>query len=80
MLLPKFEIPKTSRPRFTFHDTSINEASNIDKDTVQILISKLIDSNIITVKETKQGQKSLFLTKYTTVIPTEDITQFPLVK
>ena len=31
-----------------FHDISRNETSNIDKDTVQIFISKLIDSNVIT--------------------------------
>ena len=64
MLLSKFEIPK-KRPDFEsiFHDISRNEFSNIDKDTVQILISKLTDSNVITVKETKQGQKSLFLAK-----------------
>ena len=55
-----------------FHDISRNEASNIDKDTGEILISKLIDSNVITVKKTKQGQKSLFLTKDATAIPTED--------
>ena len=58
----------------TLHDISRNEASNIDKDTVQILISKLIDSNVITVKKTKQGQKSLFLTKDATAVPTEDNT------
>ena len=28
---------RTSRPRFYFHDISRNEASNIDKDKVQIL-------------------------------------------
>ena len=39
----------------TFHDISRNEAANIDKDTVQILISKLIDSNVITVNKAKQG-------------------------
>ena len=55
-----------------FHDMSRNEAWNIDKDTVQVLMSKLIDSNIITVKKTKQGQKSLFLTKDATAIPTKD--------
>ena len=57
-----------------FHDILRNEASNINKDTVQILISKLIDSNVITVKKTKQGQKSLFLTKDTTAILIEDNT------
>ena len=57
-----------------FHDISRNEASNIDKDTVQILISKLINSNVITVKKTKQGQKSLFLTKDATAILIEDNT------
>ena len=55
-----------------FHDILRNEASNIDKDTVQILISKLIDSNVITIKKIKQGQKFLFLTKDATAIPTED--------
>ena len=51
---------------------SRNEAWNIDKDKVQILISKLIDSNTITFKKTKQGQKSIFLTKDATAIPTKD--------
>ena len=55
-----------------FHDISRNKASN--KDTVQILISKLIDSNVIIVKKTKQGQRSLFLTKDAKTIPTEDNT------
>ena len=41
-----------------FHVISRNESSNIDKDTVQILIFKLIDSNVITIKKTKHGQKS----------------------
>ena len=50
-----------------FHDILRNEASNIDKDTVRILISILIDSNVITVKKTKQGQK---------IFPTEDNTVF----
>ena len=36
-----------------FRDISRSEASSIDKDTAQILISKLIDSNVITVKKTK---------------------------
>ena len=46
---------------------------NIDEGTVQILISKLIDSNVITVKKTKEGQKSFFfLTKYTMAIPAKD--------
>ena len=57
-----------------FHDISRNEASNIDKGAVQILISKLIDSNVITVKKTKQGQKSPFLTRDATAITTEDNT------
>ena len=57
-----------------FHDISRNEASNINKDTVQILISKLIDSNVIIVKKTKPRQKSLFLTKDATAISTEDNT------
>ena len=48
------------------------EASNIDKDTLQILISKLIDSNVITIKKTKLGQQSLFVTKDATAIPTKD--------
>ena len=62
-----------------FHDISRNEASNIDKDTVQILISKLIASNVITVNKTKQGQKSFFLTKDATAILTKDnIIEFPL--
>ena len=75
MLLSKFEIPK-KRLDFDsiFHDISRNEFSNIDKDTVQILIPKLIDSNVITVKETKQGQKSLFLAKDATEILTDDNT------
>ena len=34
----------------------------------------MIDSNVITVKKTKQGQKSLFLTKDATTILTEDNT------
>ena len=34
----------------------------------------MIDSNVITVKKIKQGQKSLFLTKDATVIFTEDNT------
>lgn len=38
-----------------FHDISKNEVSNIDKDTVQTIISKFIDSYVITVKKTKQG-------------------------
>ena len=59
-----------------FHDISRNEAPNIDKDTVQILISKLIYSNVITVKKTKQGQKCLFLTKDATEILTEDNTVY----
>ena len=63
-----------SGPRSIFHDISRNEALNINKVTVQILISKLIDSNVITVKKTKLDQKSLFLTKDTTAIPTEDNT------
>ena len=37
-----------------FHDISKNEVSNIDKDKVQTIISKFIDSNVITVKKTKQ--------------------------
>ena len=57
-----------------FHGISRNEASNIDKDSVQILISKLIDSNVITIKKAKQGQKSIFLTKDASAIPTEDNT------
>ena len=65
---------ETSRLDSLFHDISRNEASNIDKDAVQILISKLIDSNVITVKKIKQGQKSLFLTKDATAILTEDNT------
>ena len=36
-----------------FRDISRSEASSIDKDTAQILISKLIDSNVITIKKTK---------------------------
>ena len=52
-----------------FHDISRNEDLNIDKDNVQILISKFIDSNVITVKKTKQGQKFLFLTKDAIAIP-----------
>ena len=71
--MSKFEIPKNVRPRFHFHYISRNEASNIDRDTVQILISKSIDSNVITVKITK-GQKSLFLTKDATAIPTKNNT------
>ena len=76
MLLSKFEISQNVQTSITFSMISreMNEASNIDKDTVQILISKLIDSNVITVKKTKQGQKSLFLTKDATAIPTEDDT------
>ena len=58
-----------------FHDIWRNEAPNIDKDTVQILSSKLIDSNVITVKKTKD-QKSLFLTKDATEILTEDNTVY----
>ena len=34
----------------------------------------MIDSNVITVKKTKQGRKSLFLTKDATAILTEDNT------
>ena len=37
----------------------------------KFLLSKLI---VITVKKTKQGQKSLPLTKDTTAVPTEDNT------
>ena len=59
-----------------FLHISKNEASNIDKDIVQILFSKLIDSNVITVKKTKVGQQSLFLTKDAAAIPTEDNTVF----
>ena len=55
-----------------FHDISRNEVSNIDKDTAQFIISKLIDSSVITVKKTKQDQNSLILTKHATAIPTED--------
>ena len=46
-----------NRPDLTsfFHDISKNEVSNIDKDTVQTIISKFIDSYVITVKKTKQG-------------------------
>ena len=40
----------------------------------KFLLSKLIDSNVITVKKTKQGQKSLPLTKDTTAVPTENNT------
>ena len=54
MLLLKFEIPKNVQTSI-IRDISRNEASNINKDAVQILISKLIDSNLITVKKTKQG-------------------------
>ena len=57
-----------------FHDISRNEDLNIDKDSVQILISKFIDSNVITVKKTKQGQKFLFLTKDAIAIPIQDNT------
>ena len=59
-----------------FHDISRNEASNINKDRVQILISKLIDSNVITVKKTKLGQQSLFLTKDATAVSIKDKTIF----
>ena len=38
-----------------FHDVSKNGASNIDKDTAQFLISKLIHSNAVTVNKAKQG-------------------------
>ena len=48
------------------------EASNIVKDTLQILISKLIDSNVITIEKTKLGQQSLFVTKDATAILTKD--------
>ena len=69
MVLSNSRFQKTSRPRF--HDISINQLSNIDNDTVQILVSKLIDSNAITVKETKQGQEPLYLKKDATIIPTK---------
>ena len=36
----------------------------------------MIDSNEITIKKIKLGQKSLFLTKDATAIPTEDNTDF----
>ena len=55
-------------PFFVLHSTT----SNIYKNTVQVLISKLLDLNIITDKKTKQGQESLFLTKDATAIPTKD--------
>ena len=41
---------------------------------ISILNSKLIDSNVTTVKKTKQGQDSLYVTNDARVIPTEDIT------
>ena len=36
----------------------------------------MIDLNVVTVKKTKQDDKSVFLTKETTTIPTEDNTVF----
>lgn len=60
MLLSKFEIPK-KRPELDciFHDVSKNDASNIDKDTVQFLVSKLIHSmQLLLTKQNKS--KSLF--------------------
>ena len=68
MLLSELKIPENLDS--IFHNISWNKALRIDKDTVKILISKLIDSNLITVKKTKQSQKYQFLPK---------ITQCPLV-
>ena len=63
-------------PRSWFHFPELLEISNIDKNVVQSLISKLIDLNVVTVKKTKQDHKSVFLTKKTTTTPTEDNTIF----
>ena len=63
-------------PRPWFHFPELLEISNIDKNAVQSLISKLIDSNVVTVKKTKQDHKSVFLTKKTKTTPTEDNTVF----
>ena len=63
-----WESKKRPDLEFIFLDISRNEALSIDKDTVQILISKLTDSNVITVKKTK-GQELLFLTNCARAIP-----------
>ena len=72
MLLSKFEIPKNAQTSILFSMISPEIRLRISIKIVQILISKLMDSNIITVKKTKQGQKFFFLPKDATTIPTED--------
>ena len=48
---------------FAFRDVSRNESSDINRDIVKMLISKLIDSNVTTMKKKKTKSKISFSNK-----------------